>query len=80
MDLEATGGLQVPYFGYVEMLLKIPVVRAFERDVLVLVVLDSPYFERVPIALGTLHIDMLIKLATQEGTKKKMVIVGRGVQ
>ena len=33
-------------------------------------VLDSPYCERVPIALGTLHIDMLIKLATQEELEK----------
>ena len=39
-------------------------------DVLMLVVPDSPYCERVPIALGTLHIDMLIKLATQEGLEK----------
>ena len=31
-----------------------------------LVVPDSPYYNRVPIVLGTIHIDMLIKLATQE--------------
>ena len=31
-----------------------------------LVVRDSPYCDRVPIAFGTLHRDMLIKLATQE--------------
>ena len=31
-----------------------------------LVVLDSPYCNKVPIGLGTVHIDMLIKLATQE--------------
>ena len=30
------------------------------------VVPDSPYYDRVVIALGTLHIDLLIKLATQE--------------
>ena len=35
-----------------------------------LVVPDSPYCERVPIALGTLHIDMFIKLATQEELEK----------
>ena len=54
LDLEATGGLQVLHLGYVEMLLKIPEARAFDRDVLMLVVLDSPYCQRVPIALGTL--------------------------
>ena len=31
-----------------------------------LVVLDSPYCDRVLIALGTIHIALLIKLATQE--------------
>ena len=31
-----------------------------------LVVWDSSYCNRVPIALGTIHIDMHIKLATQE--------------
>ena len=31
-----------------------------------LVVPDSPYCGRVLIAIGTIHIDMLIKLATQE--------------
>ena len=35
-----------------------------------LLVLDSPYCERVPVAIGTLHIDMLIKLATQEELEK----------
>ena len=44
--------------------MKIPEVKAFDRDVLMLVLLDSPCSERVPVAVGTLHIDMLIKLAT----------------
>ena len=35
-----------------------------------LVVPDRLYCERVPIALGTLHIDMFIKLATQEELKR----------
>ena len=52
------------------MQLKIPEVRGFDRDVLMLVVPDSPYCERVPIALGTLHIDVFIKLATWEGLEK----------
>ena len=55
LDLEATGGLQDPYLGYIEMQLKIPEVRTFERDVLMLVVPDSPYCETVPVAHGTLH-------------------------
>ena len=35
-----------------------------------LVVPNSPYCERVPVAIGTLHIDILIKLATQEELDK----------
>ena len=66
LDLAGTRDLLVPYLRYVEMQLKIPEVKAFDWYILMLVDLDSPYCERVPIALGTLHIDMLIKLATQE--------------
>ena len=40
--------------------------NAFDQYVLLLVVLDSPYCERVPISIGTLHIDMLIDLATKD--------------
>ena len=55
-------GSRVPYLGYVETRLKIPEVKAFDRDALMLVLLDSPYSERVPVAVRTLHIDMMIKL------------------
>ena len=62
--------MQVPYLGYIEMQLKIPEGRGFDRDVLMLVVLDSPCCERVSVVIGTLPIDMLIKLATQEELDK----------
>ena len=38
----------------------------FDLDVLMLVVDDSPYGMRVPIQIGTLHIDMALNLATEE--------------
>ena len=66
MDLEGTGGLSIPYLGYVEMGLQIPEVKAFDRDVWMLVVPDSSYCNRVPMGFGTVYIDILIKLATQE--------------
>ena len=53
-----------------EIQLQIPEVKAFDRDVLRLVVPDSCYCNRVPIALGIIHIDMLIKLAIQEDLGK----------
>ena len=79
LDLEATGGLQVPYLGYVEMWMKIPEVKTYDRDVLMLVVLDSPYCERVPITLGNLHMNMLIKLVTQKELEKIGCCWKRGV-
>ena len=66
LHLEGTGGLAIPYLGYVETRLHIPEVKTFGRDILMLVVPDSSYCNRVPIALGTIHINMPIKLATQE--------------
>ena len=66
LDLEGTGGLTIPYLGYVETRLCIAEVKAFDRAILMLVVPDSSYCNRVPVALGTIHIHMLIKLATQE--------------
>ena len=41
LDLEPTGGGQVPYDGYVEVRLKTPNVQAFDLDVLMLVIPES---------------------------------------
>ena len=49
-----------------ELNLDIPEVAKFKEDVLMLVVDDSPYGEKVPVAIGTLHIDMVLDLATRE--------------
>ena len=48
-----------------ELNLDIPEVAGFKEDVLMLVVDDSPYGEKVPVAIGTLHIDMVLDLATK---------------
>ena len=37
-----------------------------DRDSLFMVINDSPYTERVPITIGTLHIRQALKLATKE--------------
>ena len=49
-----------------EVHLRIPGVKAFDLDVLLLIVPDSTYTQYTPITLATLHIDMAIKLATEE--------------
>ena len=56
----------MPYLGYVEAHLKIPEIKAFDLDVLLLIVPDSAHTQYTPITLGTLHIDMAIKLATKK--------------
>ena len=66
LRIEGSGGLEVPYLGYVEVQLKIPEVKAFNHDVLLLIVPDSVHTQYTPITLGTLHIDMAIKLATKK--------------
>ena len=54
----------MPYLGYVQVHLKIPEIKAFDLDVLLLIVPDSTHTQHTPIMLGTLHINMAIKLAT----------------
>ena len=66
LQIEGSGGLDVHYLGYVETCLGIPEIKAFDTDVLLLVVPDSVHTMCTPITLGTLHIDMVIKLATKK--------------
>ena len=56
------GGGLVAYEGYIEVNLKVPGVSALNEDVLMLVVNDSACNERVPIALGTIHVDQVPQL------------------
>ena len=49
-----------------ETCLGIPKIKAFDTDVLLFIVPDSANTMCTPITLGTLHIDMVIKLATKK--------------
>ena len=69
LDLEPTGGGQVPYDGYVEVRLEIPNVQAFDLDILMLVIPESEYSKSVPVTTGTIHIDEIINLITDEELK-----------
>ena len=66
LQIEGSRGLDVPYLGYVETCLRIPEVKAFDNDVLLLIVPDSAHTMHTPTTLGTLHTDMVIKLATKK--------------
>ena len=48
-----------------EASLGVPEVKAFDADVLLLIVPDSAHTTLTPIILGTLYIDMVINLATK---------------
>ena len=69
LDLEPASGGQVPYNGYVELRMRVPNVRAFDLDVLMLVIPESEYSRRVPVTIGTIHIDEIIDLITDEELK-----------
>ena len=69
LQIEGSGGLEVPYLGYVEAHLTILEIKAFDLDVLLLIVPDSAHTQYIPITLGRLHIDMVIKLATKKELK-----------
>ena len=65
LQIESSRGLGVPYLGNVETHLGVPKIKAFDTDVLLLIVPDSVHTMQTPITLGTHHIDMAIKLATK---------------
>ena len=69
LDLEPTGGGQVPYDSYVEVRLQVPGAQAFDLDVLMLVIPESEYSQSVPVTIGTIHIDEIINLITDEELK-----------
>ena len=66
LQIEGSGVLEVPYLGYIEACLKIPEIKAFDLEALFLIVPDSAHMQNTPITLGTLHIDMTIKLASKK--------------
>ena len=66
LQIKGSRGLKVPYLGYVETCLRIREIKAFDNDLLLLIVPDSAHTLHTPITLGTLPIDMAIKLATKK--------------
>ena len=65
LNIKGTRGVRVPYYGIVECQLGLPEDKGFQKDVLMLVIDDSPYRKKVPVQLGTFHIDMILKAAMQ---------------
>ena len=66
IEAEAIGGSLVPYTGYVEARLSILGIKAMNQNLLFMVVKDTDYTNRVPVQLGTLHIDEALALVTRK--------------
>ena len=66
IEAEATGGSLEPYTGYVEARLSIPGIKAMNQNSLFMVIKYTNYTDRVPVQLGTLHINEALALVTQE--------------
>ena len=66
IDIEGSGGISVPYIGYVEVNLKIPEIKAYEEDVLMMVMNDSRYGDQVPFAFGTKHTHAALEVITKK--------------
>ena len=69
LEIEGSTGVDVPYLGYTEVNLKILEIANFNEDVLMLLYPDSKYSRKVPVVLGTLHIDVMLEMATEEELK-----------
>ena len=66
LDIEGFGGNDVPYLGYVEAQLQVKEISGMDEDSLFLVVPDSNYTKRVPISIGTVHIERCLQLLKKE--------------
>ena len=66
IEAETSGGGIIPYVSYVEARLAIPGIKKMDKDSLFMVSNNSPYTNRVPIQIGTLHIREALQLATKE--------------
>ena len=66
LGIEGFGGNDVPYLGYVEARLQVKGISGMDEDSLFLVVPDSNYTKRVPISIGTVHIERCLQLLKEE--------------
>ena len=48
LRIEGSGGLEVPYLDYVEVHLRIPEVKAFDQDVLLLIIYPKVHTHNIP--------------------------------
>ena len=66
LDFEGFWGVDIPYIGYTELMLDIPEIEGFKREILAFVQKNSKYSVEVPLIIGTLHINEILAYATAE--------------
>ena len=58
LHLEGRGGFSIPYLGYIEAIIRIPMIKDYEEYVPMLVLKSfSPFSFQVPVQLGTMVLD-----------------------
>ena len=60
LDLEGTGGSAIPFLGYIEVNLQVPVIKGYNEDILLLVILTTTYSEKVLVMVGSKIIDRVM--------------------
>ena len=66
LEVSGHGGSQIPYLGYVEVNIQFPDIDGFERDELLLVIKQTEYSKKVPVAVGSKIIDRIAKTITKD--------------
>ena len=70
LDIEGGDGIAIPYIGYVEVNLHIPEIKNYKEDASMMVMNDSRYANRVPFAIGTIHLHAALEKMTKEECNK----------
>ena len=65
LELEGTRGSAIPYLGYVEFNLQTPVIKGYNEDVLLLVILTMTYSEKVSAMVRSKVIDRVMGMMTK---------------
>ena len=70
LHLEGMGGFSIPYLGYIEATIMIPLIKDYEECVPMTVLKSfSPFSSRVPVQLGTMVLDQaMVKIMADECT------------
>ena len=69
LDIEGGGGIAIPYIGYMEVQLQIPEIKNYKENALMIVMNNSRYGDKVPFAIGTIHIHAALKEMTNKEWK-----------